>query len=105
MATFKELFKLDLKDYQEKGAKYALLHHYCVIGDRMGLGKTPQGIAVSLKTGSKTLVVCPADLRLNWEHEFYKFAKKKPAVAVIESSKDLENLHLDLYRVVRFSFG
>lgn len=59
-------------EYQFAGAEYALARDHAIIGDEPGLGKTCQSILISNAIGSKrTLVVCPASLRLNWEREIW----------------------------------
>ncbi len=83
-----QFFKLNPYPFQKEGIRFALEHHYCIIGDEMGLGKTPEGIGISLVSGSKaTLVICPASLKLNWEVEINKFSKKKQRIFVCMDSK------------------
>tara|TARA_Y100000389_G_C17468130_1_gene527655 strand:+ start:3259 stop:5817 length:2559 start_codon:yes stop_codon:yes gene_type:complete len=52
-----------------------------ILADEMGLGKTLQAIATLLalrennkKCDMPSLVICPASVVANWEHEFHKFA-------------------------------
>lgn len=60
-------------EYQLAGVEYALARDHCIIGDQPGLGKTCQAIMISNAIkAKKTLVVCPASLRLNWEKEIWK---------------------------------
>jgi len=63
--------------YQGEGIDFALLHKYVIIGDEMGLGKSLQGIGVSSEVSTKTLVVSPSYLKLNWDAEFQKFCSSK----------------------------
>ncbi len=62
-------------EYQLAGAEYCLARDNALIGDEPGLGKTCQGILISNAIEAKrTLVVCPASLRLNWEREIWKWS-------------------------------
>lgn len=63
-----------LKEYQKEGISYCMDHHYCIIGDAMGLGKTLQAIEVIKRTGHRALIVCPAFLKYNWKREIEKFS-------------------------------
>lgn len=80
---------LDYLPYQKAGIAYAISRDACLIGDEMGLGKTIQAIGVwnadaSLK---RTVIVCPASLRLNWAREFAKWATRLVKIAVVNGGK------------------
>lgn len=56
--------------YQLAGVEYAVLRPHALIGDAPGLGKTAEAVMVgNLVEAKRTLVVCPASLRLNWQRE------------------------------------
>ena len=58
------------KQYQHAGVEYAINRDHCLIGDAPGLGKTAEAILLSNAIeAERTLVICPASLRLNWERE------------------------------------
>jgi SWI/SNF-related matrix-associated actin-dependent regulator 1 of chromatin subfamily A len=64
-----------LLDYQTVAVQYALSTRRCIIGDQMGLGKTPTAIATLLTAGTyPALVVVPPSLRTNWSREIARFA-------------------------------
>jgi len=73
-----------LRPYQERGFRWmcSLLGggFGCVLADDMGLGKTVQAIATLLHLHENalltqgTLVIAPAALMTNWEHEIKRFA-------------------------------
>ncbi|MBU6303272.1 MAG: DEAD/DEAH box helicase [Verrucomicrobia bacterium] len=69
---------LSLRAYQVFGAKFAVVQRKTILGDEMGLGKTIQALAfiAHLKTtgASHILVVCPACVLANWEHEIARFS-------------------------------
>ena len=73
------LLKASLRGYQAFGAKFALVQRRVILGDEMGLGKTIEALAVlcHLRShGSKHfLVVCPASVLANWEHEIRRHSR------------------------------
>ena len=78
------------RDYQQAGVEFALARNHCLIGDEPGVGKTAQGILLSNAMGAgRTLVVCPASLRLNWEREIWKWSTvPNVRVYVVNKAKD-----------------
>lgn len=65
------------RDFQHAGVEYALARDHCLIGDEPGVGKTAQGILISNAiNANRTLVVCPASLRLNWQREIWKISTR-----------------------------
>lgn len=67
------LLRVALRGYQEFGARFALEQGRVLLGDEMGLGKTMQALAAIAHLAAdghrRFLVVCPASLLTNWEHE------------------------------------
>lgn len=70
----------NLKDYQTEGVfwlhEMRKSHTGCLLADEMGLGKTIQVLAYLASSGddeSKSIIVCPASLKYNWESEILKF--------------------------------
>src|SRR5699024_1783819 len=64
---------VDLRQYQEFGAKYALHHKRTLLGDEMGLGKTIQALAMinhlSQNNQKHAMVVCPLRVVANWKRK------------------------------------
>lgn len=61
--------------YQHAGVEYHLARDNALFGDAPGLGKTAECILLGNAIEAKrTLVVCPASLRLNWEREIWRFS-------------------------------
>lgn len=87
----------ELMPFQRAGVEYALARKHCLIGDQPGLGKTIQAIGLSniLKT-KRNLVICPANVRLNWRREIMGWSTKYGTRAYpILKSSDGVNPHAD----------
>ena len=74
-----ELLHVSLRGYQAFGAKFALVQRRAIVGDEMGLGKTIEALAAicHLTSDGAThfLVVCPASVLVNWDHEVAQHTK------------------------------
>ena len=74
-----DLLKASLRGYQAFGAKFALVQRRVILGDEMGLGKTIEALAVLCHLCSHGavhfLVVCPASVLANWEHEIRRHSR------------------------------
>ena len=56
--------------YQQAGVEYRVQRKHGLFGDAPGLGKTCECLLTgNVLEARKTLIVCPASLRLNWERE------------------------------------
>ncbi len=56
--------------FQHAGVEYHLSRDHALFGDAPGLGKTAECILLgNAIQAHRTLVICPASLRLNWERE------------------------------------
>lgn len=65
---------LKLEPYQIKGAAWLASRKAGILADDPGLGKTPQSLrACSLIDATRVVIVCPAALRYQWQHEIYKW--------------------------------
>lgn len=72
---------LEYYPYQKAAIEYMLNRKGTLVGDDMGLGKTPEAIgfinAHNHRAGKRTLqrilIICPADLRLNWREELNRW--------------------------------
>lgn len=78
--------KLNLYPFQNVGVAFIeLTDGNCLLCDQMGLGKTCQAISFAERRGCRTLVICPASLKLVWKDEIKKFTGKD---AHVISTKD-----------------
>ncbi len=73
--------KLELYPFQKRGVNFILkTDGKCMVADEMGLGKTIQAITYSHLNNFKTLVICPASLKLVWQGEIEKFTDRTSLV-------------------------
>ena len=89
--VLKEMKILKVKPYkfQTEGVDYLIDHHYAIIGDEMGLGKSLQGILLSEHLRLKTLVVCPAYLKQTWEKEWQKLVVRDVSLCTCKNKTDI----------------
>ena len=66
-----------LLDYQKKTVEFIKNTPYCIVALQMGLGKTLISLQAVTELKSKTLIVCPAYIALNWKSEINKFFPDK----------------------------
>jgi len=73
-----EFLRHPLYDYQIDGMLHLAFTERAMLADEMGLGKTVQAVAAShvlheLHDIKRTLIVCPASLKTEWEEQIEKF--------------------------------
>lgn len=72
--------------YQKAGIEFASKRNNTLIGDEMGLGKTIQAIGyMNVTNPKKTLIVCPATLKINWRKELEKWLVNKKRISIANS--------------------
>ena len=78
----------DLHLYQKQGVKFLeLTDGKAIIGDQPGVGKTLQALAYAAKHNLKTLVICPASLKLMWRKEIETWTDHKGHVFKFQPTK------------------
>ena len=57
-----------------------------ILADDMGLGKTTSAVIASIiEDNKRTLVVCPASLKINWKREVENYTDEE--VVIVEGKK------------------
>jgi len=80
--------KIEPYDYQKQAVKFFEINQgKAILGDQPGVGKTLPPITYAAKHQLKTLVVCPASLKLNWRKEVVNFSNEKAHVYKYNPSK------------------
>lgn len=76
------------KPYQKAGIAYASTRSGVLLADEMGLGKTVQGLGLVNydPTIKNVLVVCPNNLRINWQREAQAWLTRKFKIHVVEEN-------------------
>lgn len=100
----------ELYKYQKQGLRFIEMNNgNVIIGDQPGVGKTPQGIAYATKHNLKTLIICPASLKLMWREEIEKWTQNKGHVfnfyptkksGVINNTKEESLFHITNFESV-----
>lgn len=84
-----------LKNHQPGAIDFGLLHHYFLLADQMGLGKSLEALAICTQSRLRTMIVCPAYLKQNWANEVHKFTNlkaqvvEKPKGFILRDSTDI----------------
>jgi SWI/SNF-related matrix-associated actin-dependent regulator 1 of chromatin subfamily A len=70
-------------EHQKEAVQKLVENKKFILADDMGLGKTTSTIIAALETGSKkTLIICPASLKINWQREIANYTDRK--VSIVE---------------------
>lgn len=84
----------DLFPYQRGGVAYALQRDRSLIGDEPGLGKTEMSIVTANERGArKILVVCPANIRLQWARRIRMWSTMEGRYIVYPITKSSDGVH------------
>lgn len=88
----------ELRPYQQEGVAFLVERSSALLADQMGLGKTVQAVValqiLNLQQGwFRSLVICPASLRLNWEHELNRWVPRLVVRRVEGNSNEREMLY------------
>jgi SNF2 family DNA or RNA helicase len=73
--------KIEPYEYQKQAAVFFdTCNGRALLGDQPGVGKTNSAMTYATWKQKKTLIICPANLRLNWRNEILKFTHEKAFV-------------------------
>ena len=80
--------KIQPYEYQKKAIKFFEINEgISILGDQPGVGKTAPAFAYATKHKLKTLIICPASLKLMWRKEILKFTNEKAFVYKFKPKK------------------
>jgi SNF2 family DNA or RNA helicase len=86
--------KIPPYDYQKQAVKFFEVNNgKAILGDQPGVGKTLPPITYAAKHKLKTLVICPASLKLNWRKEILNFSNEKAHVYKYKPTKKSGNIN------------
>lgn len=103
-----------LRTYQHKGYEWLMLLNEIGAGmflaDDMGLGKTLQTICYAASVlqdnpRGKILIICPASLIYNWQHELAKFAPSLSKYVYHGIGRDKDILNNEKVQIIISSYG
>jgi len=81
-------------DYQKQAVKFFEVNDgKAILGDQPGVGKTLPPITYASKHKLKTLVICPASLKLNWRKEILNFSNEKAHIYKYNPTKKSGNIN------------
>lgn len=84
--------KIQPYNYQKKAVKFFDINNgISILGDSPGVGKTMSSMTYAVKHKLKTLVICPASLKLTWKDEIEKFSNEKAFVFKYNPPKKSKN--------------
>lgn len=78
-----------LLDFQKVAADFLHTKRRAILGSEVGTGKTPTSIVPGAHLEGRTLVICPASLRLMWADRIKQFDPEYRSVQVVEEGKDV----------------
>ena len=80
--------KIQPYDYQKQAVVFFDSAGSCILGDEPGVGKTLPPITYASKYKMKTLIICPASMKLSWRNEIHKFSNDKAFIFKYKPKKN-----------------
>jgi SNF2 family DNA or RNA helicase len=99
--------KKEPRDYQKEAfVFFENTNGLAILGDEPGVGKTLSAMSYPAKHKFKTLVLCPASLKLSWRNEVLKFTHEKPFVYKYSPPKKMNiktyNKEESLFHIINY---
>lgn len=79
--------KFGLYPHQTQAVAHLLRYSGSLLADDMGLGKTRSAAIGAKLAGSRTVVLCPASLKLNWKREIMLCGEPFASIGFIDGSR------------------
>lgn len=84
-------FKLTPRPYQLEGIKHMLDFKKTINGSEPGTGKTGMSIcAVEIQDLFPCLIICPSNVKYNWQKEYSRWVQEPLEIKIIEAGKNEE---------------
>jgi len=80
--------RVSLYEHQIAASIHLLGYSGCLLADDMGVGKTRPAIVAAMLIGARTVIVCPASLKLNWRREIINCGVCPNGIFVVNGSGD-----------------
>ena len=89
-------------EHQKEAIIKLLENDKFILADDMGLGKTSSAIVASIEANpSKTLIICPASLKQNWEREIRNYSDKPIYICEGKKYDDNANFVIINYDILK----
>ena len=89
-------------EHQKEAIQKLLENDKFILADSMGLGKTSSAIIASIEAKpSKTLIICPASLKQNWEREIQNYTDKPIYICEGKKYDDSANYVIINYDIIK----
>lgn len=92
-----------LMPFQRKTVDFGVSNPYVIYALQQGLGKSFCALATAVETNSKTLIICPAYLRLKWKAEIEKFFPLK-TVSLFNNDKEFYPLWDTDFAIISYHY-
>ena len=98
---FSKFLKIDPFGYQKEDFNFLQSINGCgILGLEPGLGKSLEAITYSTYNKHKSIVICPASLKWNWESEINKFTDRTSRI--LNSNSKLEHNEKSDYLIINY---
>lgn len=83
-----DFMKIQPYPYQKQAVQFFEINNgISILGDQPGVGKTCSAFTYAAKHKYKTLIICPASLKLSWRNEILKFTNEKAFIYKFKPKK------------------